>query len=849
MRHVQPLLIDTLLFLATYYFFFHMSQRSKELNKPQQAEIWQLRNIIKNLPISIYWKDKNGVYLGCNDYQAEMAGFATDADIIGKTDYDFPWKGYADEVGKIDQDIMQAGVSKELEQATILPSGKKAILFTHKAPLRDAQGKVIGIMGASIDITARKEAEVALQRAKEEVAAREKATKSDVKNIQQHLDSVIESIAGNHWWKDINGRYMGCNEAVAKFVGFNSSTALIGRTDHELPWISREFANELVKHDSEVIVTGLPLTYEETIPAVDGRALIFLVTKVPLKDENGNIIGTIGTSVDITEQKNAQIQLRIAKEKAEEASQAKSNFIANVSHDLRTPLSGILGAAELLKTRVAQSEQTIPHQIAQASKVLLSLFDEIIEYIEAEENSPPLKDEQFVIKNIAHDIVTLLTPSANQKKLKLKANLGPSIPPYLIGDTSRTYRILLNLVSNAIKFTHKGFVAIHITVAKKTDKNIILRVVIEDSGMGIPRNKLDQIFTRFTRLNPAQEGDFKGAGLGLSIVKQFIEEMSGEIYVESQLNKGSKFICILPFKKSLLDADVIQIEKNNSLLKNKKRQLRKDTFISAHQSLPAFLNNKNPFHVLLIEDDLLAQTVAKHNLEAFNCSVDIASSGREAISMFKKKQYHLILTDVGLPDISGYEITETIRKLETKTKNHVPIMAVTAYVDAKGKQRCIQAGMDEVLAKPLMRDVVRDVLEIHFKTEEIQKALSQANQKGKSEHLAIIDLDLGQKLINGNREAAKNLLKMLVEQLPNDKKMIEAAYKKNNYHELANLVHKLHSATCYCGTPRLKEVSAKAEKIIKSNNKKAIKAYYDYLIEQIMAVINVYKEFTLRPSR
>ncbi|MGB6977552.1 MAG: PAS domain-containing protein [Gammaproteobacteria bacterium] len=811
-----------------------------EINKQPQAEFIQLKNVIKNLPISIYWKDKNGVYLGCNDYQAEMAGFTSDADMIGKTDYDFPWKDYADELRRIDQEIMRGGVPKELEETPLLASGKKITMLTNKAPLRDEQGKIIGIMGISVDITACKETQDALQKAKEEAIAREKITKTDIRNIEQHLNSVIESIAGNHWWKDLDGRYRGFNDALTKALGLESTIDILGKTDYELLWTGG--AAELVKHDKEVIVSRRPLTYEEEVPVEDGKALTFLVTKVPLKDENNNIIGTIGTSIDITAQKNAQVQLRIAKEKAEEASQAKSDFIANVSHDLRTPLSGILGAAELLKTRVSQNEQAIPHQIVQASKVLLNLFDEIIEYIKLEENRPSLKTDQLGIKSIVNDIVNLLTPSANLKKLKLKVNLDASIPQYLIGDTSRIYRILLNLVSNAIKFTKKGFVAIHATLAKEREKDIILKIVIEDSGIGIPSNKFDQIFTRFTRLTAAQQGAFKGAGLGLSIVKQFIEEMNGEIYVESELNKGSKFICVLSFKKSLLNENVIQTEVKRSMSKSKTRRSKRVLNTQAHLSLPTLLNTKHTPNVLLIEDDLLAQTVTKYNVEAFNCSVDIANSGHQAIAMFKKKKYHLVLTDIGLPDINGYEVTEMIRKFETKTNGHVPIIAVTAYANTQDKQRCIQAGMDEVLTKPLMIEVVRDILEIHLKEEEIQQAISQASQKETSKHLNAIDLDLGAKLINGDHESARNMLKILVEELPNEKKMIEGAYKKRNYQELAKLVHKLHSGTCYCGTPKLKEASEKLEQTIKSNDNRAMKVPYDYLIEQIVAVINAYKE-------
>jgi two-component system aerobic respiration control sensor histidine kinase ArcB len=713
---------------------------------------------------------------------------------------------------------------QEFQQSFTSPSGQKRSAVWKIIPRHDSANHFSGIILLGTDIS------------------KEKNANTNIKNVELHLESVIESIAGNHWWKDINGCYMGFNGVLTKVLGFKSSDEIIGKTDSEI--FETAMAAELIKNDREVITTGKSLTYEERVPTVDGRTLTFIVTKVPLRNEFGDIVGTIGTSVDITELKSVQAQLKIAKEQAEKASQAKSDFIANISHDLRTPLSGILGAAELLKSRVSHSAEKIPYQIADASKVLLNLFDEIIEYIKTEADSPQLQNNQFSMKQIVDDIVSLLKLAAEDKKLKLKVILDTSIPNYLIGDISRIHRILLNLVSNAIKFTKKGFVAINITLAKENEKAVILKIIVKDTGIGIPSNKLDQIFTRFTRLNTAYQGTFKGAGLGLSIVKQFVEEMGGEIHVESQLNKGSQFICVISFKKSLLDEDVLKIEKQQITKKNKSADSVNEENSRSQTNVPITFKHGPIANVLLIEDDPLSQTIAQHNLEAFNCIVDITNSGYEAIAMFKKKNYHLVLTDVGLPDINGYQITTAIRAIEAETNRHslVPIIAVTAHVDAKDKKHFLELGGNEILAKPLLIDTIRVILVNYLGINKIPAAIIKTTIIESTQHSYPIDLDLGAKLIKGNRKAAKEMLALLIEELPSNKKEMASAYKKHNYLKLMKLAHRLHGATCYCGTPKLKEAAAKLEKIIASNKKKFIKQCYEILIEQIEAVMQAYNE-------
>jgi two-component system aerobic respiration control sensor histidine kinase ArcB len=368
-------------------------------------------------------------------------------------------------------------------------------------------------------------------------------TESSAKNIERRLEAIIESIAGNHWWKDINGRYKGCNDAVAKLLGLNSAADIIGKTDYELPWA--EQADELVKNDQDVMQRGIPERREEVVRAKDGKVLIFLVTKVPLRNEEGRVIGTIGSSVDITEQKSIERALIEAKETTEQANQAKTQFIANMSHDLRTPLQAILMMTEVLQKKLQASELQKPlNTIITAGKELMQLVEDVLSFSKLESRKQELHLEIFDLHQLIGDVTELMQHSANQKGLQLIINLSEDVPCHLISDATALRRILLNLLSNAIKFTEQGYVKLSVTVEKIESDSVRLKFAVEDTGIGIPQDKLESIFDRFSRVESVHKR-YDGIGLGLAIVKQLVQSLGGEIQVSSELGRGSRFACLL----------------------------------------------------------------------------------------------------------------------------------------------------------------------------------------------------------------------------------------------------------------------------------------------------------------
>ena len=370
-------------------------------------------------------------------------------------------------------------------------------------------------------------------------------------NITYYLDQVVACTPGSLYWKDRNGHYLGCNEFMVKTAGLNSINAIIGKTDYEL-W--PESAKQIIKNDHTVIETGKTMFIEETIRIPDGTLMQFTGVKMPLRDEHENIVGVIGNSLDITKLKQPEFALREAKEKVEIANKVKLEFMRNMEHDIRTPFNGIWGIANIMWQRETdQEKKELLSDITSCAKELLDYCDGILDFSKIEEGALPLVTKKFDIKKLVESIMAIEKPPAKYKQLDFTLHYCESIPDVLIGDEYRLRRILLNLISNAIKFTQEGHVKLSVDLAKRDKREIILKFIVSDTGIGIPQDKQAYLYERFSKIIESNKGLYKGIGVGLRIVKQFIDEMDSEIDVKSTVNVGTTFTCTIPLKLPLLD--------------------------------------------------------------------------------------------------------------------------------------------------------------------------------------------------------------------------------------------------------------------------------------------------------
>jgi PAS domain S-box-containing protein len=532
-----------------------------------------------------------------------------------------------------------------------------------------------------------------------------------VEYVVHYYESIIYCMPGNVYWLDKHGTALGCNKNVLNMFGLKSLTQFKNLTFEEMGKIgswSLEATQSFKKDTLEVTYTGkAKLNIEEPIiPNSDGKLIHFLTSRVPLFDNVGSVIAIVGISIDITDRKNMEKALQEAKEKADAANNAKTEFLKNMRHDIRTPLSGIVGFAELLNNENNKERiKEFTDGLIQSSKELLRFLNEVLESINVASGEIPLLKQTFNLKNKLTDVIKLYRPKAFEKGLNLDFIFDEAIPKYVIGDPVRIYRIVLELVGNALKFTKQGHVKVYAKLAKQHESKLVIRLEVEDTGPGIPEEKKQELFIRFKRLIPSYGGVYQGSGLGLFIAKQFIDDLDGEIYIESNINKGTKFICLIPMRGSLIDEYFAE-----------EMSMVDHVFFDKEliNLLPPSSDNlKLEGRILIVEDQTQSAIVVKNILNNFGCHVSVAKDGETAIELFKNNHYDLILMDIGLPDINGYEVTKQIRLYEKEMScNQVPIVALTAHFSAEEKQRCLEVSMNAIFIKPLLKEKMIDILKV-----------------------------------------------------------------------------------------------------------------------------------------
>ena len=390
-----------------------------------------------------------------------------------------------------------------------------------------------------------------------------------LKSENFRLKSIIENLPGSIYWKDKNGVYLGRNTySMEKMQSVElehgrAKDAVIGKTDYD--FFSKEVADRYRKHDLAVMRAKKELSLEEPVTLPNGKTIIQLSTKRPFYNAKGKVAGIVGNTIDVTHMKEVETELRQAKEKAEQANLIKTEFMRNMEHDIRTPFSGVLGFANILYDMEEDTtKKGYLGDIAQCAKELLDYCNSILDFSKIESRHLPILEKKFDLVALIDSVIKIEKPGAKYKKLEFNLNHDKNIPAILIGDSYRLHRILINIISNAIKFTKKGHVDLTISLCKKTHRTILIRFTVTDTGIGIPDDKQEYIFEKFTRLSLSNKGLYKGIGLGLRVVKQFMYEMGGEIDVLSEVGNGTQFICTIPFNIPLTN-DFVDNEIKGSL--------------------------------------------------------------------------------------------------------------------------------------------------------------------------------------------------------------------------------------------------------------------------------------------
>ena len=636
------------------------------------------------------------------------------------------------------------------------------------------------------------------------------------------LMNIISNIPEYVYWKDCSGKYLGCNYKLAEAAGFGSIKDIVGKTDDDFEW-GQARIEKLKEIDRKIIETGVDhIDEEDVIPlplSKNGVVLEMVTHKAPLRDSKNNIIGIVGISTDVTERNRIRKELEISKQKVEVANAAKSEFLANMRHDIRIPFTGIIGMAEVLSKKAIDADLRKQAEILdKSSKALLTLLNDMIAYVDTESGNIPLLEEYVYIQEIIRQVVCIVEPELKRKQLKFFVNCTGSYSKKIKIDSSRVKRVLLNLISNAIKFTKAGSINLTIDVKlQEKSGDAELEISVADTGPGIPEEMFDRIFERFEKLSSSYIGKHKGSGLGLSIVKRFVEDLHGTIQVSSEVGKGSIFTCSIPCKIDLIYSHV---DKQKSV---------EDKDSGGHITKSE--------KILLVEDSEIAQLTTVMILENENFDVDVAATGTEAVSRAREKNYDFILMDIGLPDFSGTEATKKIKKFSS-----VPIIALTGHGDSKHKAEFISAGMKEVLIKPLNMAVLYDIIKTMEADEKKEQSKPRSKKDFKMAKKDVINLEAFLQRYGRNEAYAEKMFVILLKSLREHKKVFMSAFNERDFTRLSREAHKLYGGLCFCGAVRLQNITLKFNEAVK-NKAENIDELHRQLLVEIGYVIEACEEY------
>jgi signal transduction histidine kinase/DNA-binding response OmpR family regulator len=400
----------------------------------------------------------------------------------------------------------------------------------------------------------------------------------------------------------------------------------------------------------------------------------------------------------VLEYKKTQRDLIAAREAALLAAQAKSEFLANMSHEIRTPMNGIIGNARLLlKSNLAGPQRESVATVQECAVSLLALLDDILDYSKIEAGKLALTPHEFDPRECLEAAVIAVAVTAKEKGLDLSVDVADGLPSIVIGDDGRLRQVLLNLLGNAIKFTESGSVTASVRVGHETEKDIVLEFVVRDTGIGIAKEKQTIIFDSFTQADGSTSRRYGGTGLGLAICHQLVNMMDGRIWVESEPGAGSQFHFTARFEKPS------QVTRPLVTAGDSQATFRID-------ALPSESVATSKLRVMVVEDNPINLRLTAAILESMGHVVVTTHSGQEAIDRLHSELVDLVLMDIQMPNMSGIDATKRIRELETSTGKHLPIIAVTAHAMEGDRERCLAAGMDDYLPKPIQEEDLREMI-------------------------------------------------------------------------------------------------------------------------------------------
>lgn len=599
------------------------------------------------------------------------------------------------DAGLVRYDSMRAMVDKHPVQ---LPGWQVVTLQAAPYPLpfvlfMSIMVLVIGSMLIWANLQFRREEQLSAEIRRGQRAGRQ--AEADRLLMARELESIFSaSLVGIVLVRD--GRVKNINDRLCRMLGYQREELLEAETG--IFFINRRsfrrfvqlHARQLVEYDLEYL--------EYRLARKDGTAIYCALSgKAVVPHDLSH--GVVWVIQDITRRKQVESELEQAKEDAETANQAKGEFLANMSHEIRTPMNGIIGLCELLLQTDLNKEQIHRLElIRESGRRLMNIVNDILDFSKVEAGRIEIITYPFSLRSSMQEVISNLEVQAQKKGLLLRCDIGADVPDNLEGDKNRLIQVMLNLVGNGLKFTRQGFVLVRIGVQSSLAENRVeLLFEVLDSGVGIEPEKQESIFEAFVQADSSHSRHFGGTGLGLSISRNFVHLMGGEIHFDSEPGKGSRFYFSLPFSLT-------------------EKELPSSGMDSDQSEQPALQLCKGK--ILLAEDDYINTTLAIAVLEQVGFEVVSVTNGREAVKQWQNTTFDCILMDIQMPEMDGFAAVRRIRELEKGTSRHIPIIAMTAHAGKDDRGTCLQAGMDDYIAKPVNAAQLFRIMSRHIQDHE-----------------------------------------------------------------------------------------------------------------------------------
>ncbi|MBT0585453.1 aerobic respiration two-component sensor histidine kinase ArcB [Alteromonas oceanisediminis] len=611
------------------------------------------------------------------------------------------------------------------------------------------------------------------------------------------LRSIIDASPDLIYYRNEEGRFAGCNRVAEQLTG-KSQDELLGLTPHDV--YEEDLARQVVASDHEVLESNASITEELWLRFADGRRRYFEMRKVPFFDNDGNRLGLLAFGRDMTERKQAESA-------AAKASKDKTRFIATISHELRTPLNGIVGLSRMLRDTELTQEQFAWVSTIYASGITLgNIFNDIIDLDRLDRDKLELSLKTVSLNEFTEELASIIRLLAADKELEFISTVVEPLPHLVEVDGTRLRQILWNILFNAVKFTQRGRVKLTVSASVPESGVSLVKFVVEDTGIGIPQDELEKIFAMYYQVDHPDHQMATGTGIGLAICKQMVDLMKGKISVHSQVGKGSCFVIELPVA---ISTKPVQLEELNV----------------------------GSLNILLVEDIELNVMVAKALLEKLGQKVDVAMTGQDAIDKARETTYDLILLDIQLPDMNGFDVARTLH--EEDLVMQTPIVALTANV-IKKREEYLQNGMDDIIAKPLKKSRIIEVLNELFAYEPADPSASRerdvtASQSASKDVSNVLDLDLLQMLVDTiGEEMVRTSVKVFQEKMPEYMEILQLNLSADEKPEVCSQAHKIKGAAGSVGLARVQRI---ANQIQQGDHPAWWQNVHDWLEELQLAVV------------